>query len=102
MTRDCQAPEDKKAAQKYASTIISTSIIYFLGQINQNDQVREESEGLWYNHVTFCQMNAMLHFAKLMPCYILPNAKWMGSTVGAYWFSLKLWKIVHMEIHSTK
>ncbi len=70
MTRDCQAPEDKKAAQKYASTIISTSIIYFLGQLNQNDQVREESEGLRHNHVTFCQMNAMLHFAKWMPCYI--------------------------------
>ncbi len=25
------------------NTIISTSIIYFLGQLNQNDQVREES-----------------------------------------------------------
>lgn len=27
------------------NTIISTSIIYFLGQLNQNDPVREESEG---------------------------------------------------------
>ncbi len=33
----------------------------------------------------------MLHFAKWMPCYILQNAKWMGSTVGAYWFSLWNW-----------
>lgn len=28
------------------NTIISTSILYFLGQLNQNDQVREELGGV--------------------------------------------------------
>uniref|UniRef100_A0A8C2E503 ATP-binding cassette, sub-family A (ABC1), member 12 n=1 Tax=Cyprinus carpio TaxID=7962 RepID=A0A8C2E503_CYPCA len=47
------------------NTIISTSILYFLGQLNQNDPVREESDNIFLVFPQFSFGNGLMELARV-------------------------------------